>query len=55
MSGLSAIVSCFLMMDSKYSYISDIEYDSSGKSNSLFLVAADILVSNIRYSSISRY
>ena len=41
--GLSAIVSCFLLMHSKKSWISEIEYDPSGKSNSPFQVRAEIL------------
>ena len=40
--GLSAIVLCFLMMHSKYYRVSDIEHDSSGKSNSSFYVGEDI-------------
>ena len=33
----------FLIMYSKYSFISDTEYDPSGKSNSPFQVGADTL------------
>ena len=43
MGGLSAIVSCFLIVYSKQSGMSDIEHDPSGKWNSSFQAGAENL------------
>ena len=40
---LSVTVSYFLMIHSKYLWISDTDYDTSGNSNLLFHVGADML------------
>ena len=44
------MVSCFLMMHSRWSCISETEYDPWGRSNSSFQVGADILNLMVLYA-----